>query len=63
MSGQGSSERRGEAPIAVKEYRLGGYQLVKNWLSYRESKVLGRGLSVSEVSWWSEVARRIGLIL
>ncbi len=77
MPGQGKLERRGDVvdvylndraywrdvPVEVWEYRLGGYQVLKKWLSYRESKVLGRGLSVSEVSWFSEVARRVAAIL
>ena len=77
MPGQGKVERRGDVvdvylndraywrdvPVKVWEYRLGGYQVLKKWLSYRESKVLGRSLSVSEVSWWSEVARRVAGIL
>jgi len=77
MPGQGKVERRGEmvdvylndraywkdVPIEVWEYRLGGYQVLKKWLSYRESKVLGRGLAVSEVAWFSEVARRIQVVL
>lgn len=50
-------------PLQVWEYRLGGYQILKRWLPFRESEVLGRGLSVSEVSWWSEVARRVSGIL
>ena len=29
-------------PAAVWDYRLGGYQVLKKWLSYREHKVLGR---------------------
>ena len=29
---------------AVWNYKLGGYQVLKKWLSYRESKVLGRNL-------------------
>ena len=29
-------------PAAVWNYKLGGYQVLKKWLSYRESKVLGR---------------------
>ena len=28
-------------PAAVWGYRLGGYQVLKKWLSYRERKVLG----------------------
>ena len=35
-------------PHAVWQYRLGGYQVLKKWLSYREHKVLGRALSLEE---------------
>ncbi len=50
-------------PANVWNYRLGGYQVLKKWLSYRERKVLGRELRVEEVGYFSEVARRIGAIL
>ena len=50
-------------PAKVWKYRLGGYQVLKKWLSYRERKVLGRALKVDEVGYFSEVARRIGAIL
>ncbi|MYA02047.1 MAG: N-6 DNA methylase [Chloroflexi bacterium] len=77
MPGQGKIERRGDLvdvylndnaywrdiPIEVWSYRLGGYQVLKKWLSYRESKVLDRGLEVSEVGWFSEVARRVAVLL
>ena len=52
-----------DVPVEAWEYRLGGYQVLKKWLSYREPKVLGRGLSVSEVSWWSEGARWVSGML
>ena len=47
----------------VWNYRLGGYRVLKKWLSYRERKVLGRALKVEEMGYFSEVARRIGAIL
>ena len=50
-------------PANVWNYRLGGYQVLKKWLSYRERKVLGRALKVEEVGYFSEVARRVGAIL
>ena len=50
-------------PANVWSYRLGGYQVLKKWLSYRERKVLGRALTVEEVGYFSETARRIGEIL
>ena len=31
-------------PAAVWTYRLGGYQVLKKWLSYRERSLLGRAL-------------------
>ncbi len=50
-------------PARVWEYTLGGYQVVKKWLSYREHKLLGRSLSVDEARYVTEVARRIAAIL
>ena len=50
-------------PAKAWNYRLGGYQVLKKWLSYRERKVLGRELKVDEVGYFSEVARRIAAIL
>ena len=49
-----------QVPIQVREYRLGGYQVPKKWLSYRESKVLERRLTVWEVGCFEEVAHRVG---
>ena len=37
-------------PAAVWNYQLGGYQVLKKWLSYREGKVLGRVLQPEESS-------------
>ena len=50
-------------PAAVWNYQLGGYQVLKKWLSYRESKVLGRPLQPEEVQHFTDTARRIGAIL
>ena len=50
-------------PAAVWNYQLGGYQVLKKWLSYRESKVLGRPLLAEEVQHFTDTARRIGAIL
>ena len=49
-------------PAAVWRYKLGGYQVLKKWLSYRERGVLGRALRPEEVLYFAEVARRIGAI-
>ena len=50
-------------PANVWGYKLGGYQVLKKWLSYRERKVLGRSLKPEEVQRFAEVGRRIGGIL
>jgi hypothetical protein len=50
-------------PIRVWEYTVGGYQVIKKWLSYREKKLLGRALTKGEVRWVQEMARRIAAIL
>ena len=50
-------------PAAVWSYKLGGYQVLKKWLSYREEKVLGRALLPTEVQHFTDTARRIAAIL
>ena len=50
-------------PAAVWNYKLGGYQVLKKWLSYRENKVLGRSLLPEEVQHFTDTARRIAGIL
>ena len=50
-------------PAAIWDYKLGGYQVLKKWLSYREHKVLDRALLPEEVQYFADTARRIGAIL
>ena len=50
-------------PAAVWTYRLGGYQVLKKWLSYRERSILGRALRAEEVQHFTDTARRIAAIL
>lgn len=50
-------------PAAVWEYTIGGYQVIKKWLSYREKPLLGRALTVDEVREVTAIARRIAAIL
>ena len=46
-------------PAAVWNYKLGGYQVLKKWLSYRERAILGRPLLPEEVQHFTDTARRI----
>jgi hypothetical protein len=50
-------------PVRVWEYTIGGYQVIKKWLSYREEKLLGRAMTKDEVRSVQEMARRIAAIL
>ena len=50
-------------PAAVWNYKLGGYQVLKKWLSYRERAIVGRPLRLSEIQHFTDTARRIAAIL
>ncbi len=50
-------------PEQVWDYTIGGYQVIKKWLSYREEPLLGRPLKREEVQEVSYMARRIAAIL
>jgi len=50
-------------PARVWEYTIGGYRVIKKWLSYREEQLLGRPLKIEEVRYVQEMARRIAAIL
>jgi hypothetical protein len=50
-------------PLKVWEYTIGGYQVIKKWLSYREEKLLGRALKIDEVLEVTNIAKRITAIL
>ena len=77
MPGQGRIEDHGDTvnihlndqaywsniPKPVWQYRLGGYQVLKKYLSYRDHKVLARPLTLEELNHFSQTARRIAAIL
>ena len=50
-------------PATVWTYKLGGYQVLKKWLSYREREILGRPLQPDEVQHFTDTSRRIATIL
>ena len=49
-------------PAAVWNYKLGGYQTLKKWLSYRDRAILERRLSPEEVGNFADTARRVGAL-
>ena len=50
-------------PANVWEYYIGGYQVIKKWLSYREDKLLGRPLKSEEAREVTAMARRLTAIV
>ena len=50
-------------PARVWDYTIGGYQVIKKWLSYRERELLGRALTSDEAREVMNMARRIAAIL
>lgn len=50
-------------PLSVWEYTMGGYQVMKKWLSYRELELLGRPLLADEALELTWIARRITALI
>lgn len=50
-------------PGRVWDYTLGGYRVMKKWLSYRESDLLGRDLKPDEAREVTAMVRRIAALL
>lgn len=50
-------------PAKAWEYTIGGYQVIKKWLSYREADLLGRPLTSEEAREVMNMARRIAAII
>lgn len=50
-------------PSSVWNYVIGGYQVIKKWLSYREENVLGRPLTKEEAREVTSMVRRLAAIV
>jgi len=50
-------------PNDVWAMTIGGYPVIKKWLSYREHKVLGRALRMEEITYVTETVRRLKALL
>ncbi|MEI6047097.1 MAG: type ISP restriction/modification enzyme, partial [Chloroflexota bacterium] len=50
-------------PLNVWNYYIGGYQVIKKWLSYREKEMLGRALQVEEAREVTAMIRRIAALV
>jgi hypothetical protein len=49
-------------PNSVWKFAIGGYQVLKKWLSYREKPLLGRALTPGEVRYVRDVVRRLAAL-
>jgi hypothetical protein len=50
-------------PDKVWDYTIGGYQVIKKWLSYRELALLGRALTADEAREVTRMANRIAALI
>ncbi|KAB2934108.1 MAG: N-6 DNA methylase [Candidatus Contendobacter sp.] len=50
-------------PRSVWEFTIGGYQVIKKWLSYREKAVLGRDLRLEEAIYVTDLIRRLAALV
>jgi hypothetical protein len=50
-------------PLAVWEYTIGGYLVLKKWLSYRDRSILGREITKDEAREFTHMVRRIAAML
>jgi hypothetical protein len=50
-------------PEKVWDYTIGGYQVLKKWLSYREHALLGRALTTDEAREVTHIARRLAALI
>lgn len=50
-------------PERVWQYRIGGFQPPKKWLSYRAHKIINRPLHLAEVQTFADTVRRIAALI
>jgi len=46
-------------PQAVWDFKIGGFQVLRKWLSYRDAAILRRALTVDEARQFRNIARRL----
>lgn len=46
-------------PGAAWDYKMGGFQVLRKWLSYRDKRALGRDLTAGEPRTFTAIARRL----
>ncbi|GGZ40340.1 type ISP restriction/modification enzyme [Streptomyces poonensis] len=46
-------------PEAVWDFKIGGFQVLRKWLSYRDKNILGRDLTIAEVRQFTSICLRL----
>jgi hypothetical protein len=46
-------------PQAAWDFKVGGFQVLRKWLSYRDKSVIGRDLTIAEVRQFSSICLRL----
>jgi hypothetical protein len=46
-------------PEAVWDFKVGGFQVLRKWLSYRDKKILGRDLRIDEIRQFTDICLRL----
>jgi hypothetical protein len=49
-------------PTEIWSFTIGGFQVLKKWLSYRAQAVIDRPLSLAEVNYFRDTARRLAAL-
>ncbi len=52
-----------EVPKRVWEFTIGGYQVLKKWLSYRDASVLERAMGIEEAVMFTALCRRLAAVI
>ena len=52
-----------DVPSSVWNYTIGGYQVLKKWLSYRDARVLKRALTNEEAREFSSTVKRLAVLV
>jgi hypothetical protein len=50
-------------PAGAWEYKIGGYQVLKKWLSYRDKSVLKREITKDEAREFTHMVRRLAALI
>jgi hypothetical protein len=49
-------------PDEIWGFTIGGYQVLKKWLSYRVESIIGRPLTLADVNYFRDTARRLAAL-